>query len=255
MRLRPAAVLAVASTLLLPALAVEALPDPDKAPRYFDSDCTVANDRRFVHDFIGLLDEVEGAFVEERACALYQATSAHLVLALVPDLEGQSLEVYALRLFEAWGIGDDERLDGLLVLYAADDGTNTGSGALRIEVGYGLDATVAATTAREAYDTMVDLKRQKMDEGLDERDATAHALAAGSAAMADYLIAAYDDGFPAKPTTPGDGFSIPWWVWVLVAVVVLSVLMGGRRGRGFVFLPPIGGGRGGMGGGGWGGKF
>ncbi|HUR62496.1 MAG TPA: TPM domain-containing protein [Candidatus Thermoplasmatota archaeon] len=243
----------IAALLLLPSLAA-AYPDAGAAPRYFPSDCFPGADRRFVHDFIGLMDEGEAAVVEARACLLYNETSAHVVLALVPGLEGESLEGYATHLFEAWGIGAKGHDDGLLVLYVRDDGS--GSGAVRVETGYGLEGTINSLIARQAVDSMAQVRQQALANGSTEPQATAHALAAGTLGLVGFLRGNYRDGhFTAVEDEPEDSE----WDWpslLLVAVVVLVLGLASRRRRGR-FGGGGWGGRGGwgggMGGGGWGG--
>jgi uncharacterized protein len=272
---RPGIVLAFLAFAVCVGPVAAALPDPADAGR-FDSPCALQNDRHFVYDFVGLLDEAEGALVEDEACELYQEDGAHLVLAIVPGLDGESIDAYALDLVRGWGIGDAERLDGLLVLYALDDGTGSGSGAVRIEVGYGLESTVNSLVAREAVDSMAALKRSLLENGSTDSDATSHALASGAAGLALFTRSNLE-GQAGAADSPGFVSTIPWWVWLVVALVVLSVVLGGGRSRGGGGLrpgggfggPPMGGGFGGgrrgggsggfgggkSGGGGWGGKL
>jgi uncharacterized protein len=242
---------AVAATLLLlaPALAA-AYPDPGKAPRYFDSPCFAQNNRRFVHDFIGLMDAQEAALVEERACSLFQQTTAHVVLAVVATTEGEAIDAYARHLFERWGIGQADSDDGLLVLYAADDGS--GSGAVRVEVGYGLEGTVNSLVARQAVEAMGQAKQRALQNGSTEQAATSRALAAGTLGLVEFLRANYRDGQFATAQATDSG--IPWSNILLVAAVVgiavFSLARGGMGGGGFG-----GGGLGGWRGGRGGGRF
>ncbi|MEK6985019.1 MAG: TPM domain-containing protein [Candidatus Thermoplasmatota archaeon] len=235
------------------------VPDPNKAPGYFDSLCTYENDRRFVFDYIGLMRPVAGngltygEDVELGACDLYQEDGVHLALVLVPNLGGHDLDSYAVDLVRAWGLGDEQRLDGLLVLYTADDGF--GRPAVRVEVGYGLEGVVNANVAREAVDGIVALKKSRIENGSSEPEATAHALAAGTNALALFTQSNHE-GVAGEASGDGGGFRIQWWM-ILIAVVVLMSLLG-RRGRGvggFAGGMILGGmmRRGGRGGGGFGG--
>lgn len=234
------------------------VPDPNAAPGYFDSLCTYENDRRFVFDYVGLMRPVAGngltygEDVELGACDLYQEDGVHLALVLVPNLGGHDLDRYAVDLVRAWGLGDEKRLDGLLVLYTADDGF--GRDAVRVEVGYGLEGVVNANIAREAVDGMVRVKRERIENGSTEAEATAHALAAGTNALALFTQSNHEG--VAGAASGAGGFRIEWWM-VLIAIVVLMSLLG-RRGRGiggFAGGMVLGGmmRRGGRGGGGFGG--
>jgi uncharacterized protein len=80
--------------------------------------------------------------------ALENDTGVQLVVATTPDLAGQTIEAYSLRLANAWTLGDAGRNDGLLLLVAPADRK------VRIEVGLGLEASVrdedAAAIIRDA---------------------------------------------------------------------------------------------------------
>ncbi|MFN9632545.1 MAG: TPM domain-containing protein [Erythrobacteraceae bacterium] len=65
--------------------------------------------------------------------ALETQTQRQLVVATVPDLQGDDISDYGYQLGRAWGIGDAERNDGALLLVAPNDRK------VRIEVGYGLE--------------------------------------------------------------------------------------------------------------------
>lgn len=278
--MRALPLLAIAALLLLPGAA--AYPDPQRAPVYYESECFATYDKRFVHDYVDALPARYGREIEGAACEVYARTSAHFVLVAVQDTEGETLETYALRLFERWGIGDERRLDGLLVLYVVDY-LKSGEGALRIEVGYGLEGVVNTRVADDAYDLMVETSQEAQPRGDDESSAKALALAAGSAYLLETLDSGYTDaGFPEpQPRSQGP----PLLFWILVALVAISIIgslsrtssrwgyrsnsaawMGGMLLESMIRRPPGGGGLGGgfgggsfgggrSGGGGRGGRF
>jgi uncharacterized protein len=59
----------------------------------------------------------------------------------IPSLEGQTVEEVANEVFKAWGLGQAERDNGVLLLVARDDRE------LRIEVGYGLEGDLTDAEA------------------------------------------------------------------------------------------------------------
>lgn len=88
-------------------------------------------------------------FEEDLTAKLSQLESDTLVqLAVVsaPTLEGYDIADYSLNLANAWGVGNDERDDGLMLLIAPNERR------LRIEVGYGLEASVRDEEARLIID-------------------------------------------------------------------------------------------------------
>lgn len=68
--------------------------------------------------------------------ALEKDTRVQLVVTTTPDLEGEDIASYSYTLANSWGIGSAERNDGLMVLVAPNERK------VRIEVGYGLEASV-----------------------------------------------------------------------------------------------------------------
>jgi len=76
--------------------------------------------------------EVE-ARIEARSKAIEAATTAQLVVATIPDLEGYPIEDYGYRLGRHWGIGQKDKNNGVLLIVAPNERR------VRIEVGYGLE--------------------------------------------------------------------------------------------------------------------
>ncbi|MFL0356049.1 TPM domain-containing protein [Erythrobacter sp. GH1-10] len=65
--------------------------------------------------------------------ALETQSQRQLVIATVPSLDGYVIEDYGYQLGREWGLGDEERNDGALLLVAPNERK------VRIEVGYGLE--------------------------------------------------------------------------------------------------------------------
>lgn len=87
----------------------------------------------FVSDFAGVLDASAEARLTERLRALRADPGVEVAVVTLARLPGgaEGLEAYATGLFNAWGIGDAEANDGVLLLLAVEDR------AARIELGAG----------------------------------------------------------------------------------------------------------------------
>ncbi len=101
----------------------------------------------YVNDFAGVLNQQTKGQLEALALELKQKTGAEIAVAIVPSLEGDSVENYANLLAESWGVGDQEDR-GALVLLAVDDRR------LRIEIGYGLEPIIPDGRAGEIREMM-----------------------------------------------------------------------------------------------------
>ena len=71
-----------------------------------------------------------------------QKTTNQIAVLTVPTIGDDSIEEYAVRVFEAWKLGQKGKDNGVLVVVAPKDRK------MRIEVGYGLEGTL--TDARRA---------------------------------------------------------------------------------------------------------
>ena len=101
----------------------------------------------YVNDFASVLDEPDEAYLEAFLGTLERDTTAEVVLATVPALDGATVEEYANKLFAEWGIGQAGRNNGVLLLVAPTER------AVRIEVGYGLEPILPDGRAGEIIRT------------------------------------------------------------------------------------------------------
>lgn len=103
----------------------------------------------FVSDFAGLIDPTARAALESRLDKLSKETGAELAVVTVVSLDGDSIEDYAVRLFEDWGIGQKEANNGVLFITSLVDRK------VRIEVGYGLEPVITDGRAGRILDSKV----------------------------------------------------------------------------------------------------
>src|ERR1700736_3703416 len=87
----------------------------------------------YVNDFAERLSPADRDALERKLRDYGRTTSIEVVVAIVPSLEGESVERYANGLFHAWGIGKRGKDNGVLFLWAPSERK------LRIEVGSGLE--------------------------------------------------------------------------------------------------------------------
>ena len=95
-----------------------------------------------VTDQTATLSAAQKASLEAKLTALEEQKGAQLAVLLVPSVQPESVNEYALRVVEAWKLGRKGVDDGVLLLVAKDDRK------LRIEVGYGLEGAVNDATAK-----------------------------------------------------------------------------------------------------------
>lgn len=90
-----------------------------------------------IADLANVIDDADEAALDAELRAYYQQTGNAVVVATVPTLQGEVASVYATKLFSAWGIGDEKKDTGVLLLVSPFGAP--GERDVWIEVGYGLE--------------------------------------------------------------------------------------------------------------------
>ncbi len=89
--------------------------------------------RGVVNDFASVISPKHEAAIENLSREVFQKTGTAIVVATITSLEGDAIEEYANRLYEAWGIGKKGEDKGVLILLAAKERR------VRAETGYGVE--------------------------------------------------------------------------------------------------------------------
>lgn len=219
----------------------------------------------YVNDFAGVLPPDVRARLEDLALRVQGVTRGDMVIVTLPDLGGRPVEEVSLRIGREWkvganaAVGDAARNAGVVILVVPKERSSDGRGYCRIETGQGAEGFITDATSgalcRGARELFI---AQDYAGGIEQiaRD------------VADRYAAEFGvtlDGAPRAQPSRGSreqGGGIPFWVIVLLFVLLPMLLSRGRGRRGCVgCIPiPIGGptfgggfGHGGWGGGGFGG--
>lgn len=189
--------------------------------------------RGYVNDTAGLLSPEARGQIERFLRDFERSDSTQIAVLTVPSLEGEDLEGYAVRVAQAWGIGQKEKDNGALLLIAKEER------AVRIEVGYGLEDRLTDLLAGRIVDQEIvpRFKAGDFDGG----------VKAGVQAMVDATRGAYHGDEPRRQKKQRFPYEALLWL-LFLGPGVLRMFAGGGHGRGR---------RGGfyMGGGGFGGGF
>ncbi len=90
----------------------------------------------WVHDEAGILSASAKAQLEAVLQAHRDSTSNQIAVLVVPSLEGEDIDGYAVRVFKEWKLGQENKDNGVLFLVAMEERQ------MRIEVGYGLEGVL-----------------------------------------------------------------------------------------------------------------
>ena len=90
-------------------------------------------ENQYVLDSAGVLSSSTERRIISENQELFEDCGAEIVIVAVDFLGGESIEDYAYRLFNSWGIGSTERNNGLLLVLAI------GEENYYAQAGYGID--------------------------------------------------------------------------------------------------------------------
>jgi len=124
----------VLTCCLLPCLAAQQLPKPSG----------------FVNDFAKVMKAQDTKAVESLAAAVKEKTGAELTLVTVESYAPYaSIDEFSLALAEAWGVGERNKDNGVLLVLAMSERE------VKIEAGYGLEGAIPDSVAGRILDTAV----------------------------------------------------------------------------------------------------
>lgn len=96
----------------------------------------------FVNDYTNTLSAEQKQALENKLSQFEKESSNEISIVIIPSLKGDTIENFAVKLFEDWKIGKKGKDNGVLVLVAKEDRE------MKIEVGYGLEG---ALTDAQSY--------------------------------------------------------------------------------------------------------
>lgn len=164
-----------------------------------------------VVDTTGTLDAIQKQSIEQQALALQQRKGSQLQVLMVASTQPETIEQYAVRVFEQWKLGRGEVDDGVLLVVARDDRK------VRIEVGYGLEGAIPDITAGRIIQEYLAPKFRAGDYGGGIADATA-------------ALVKLMDGEPLPEPMAGHraqgGDNGGWFFALIAAFVVASIARG-----------------------------
>jgi uncharacterized protein len=192
-----------------------------------------------VVDEAGMLNTATNAQLSEYLLGHQRATGNQVVVVTVADLQGYEIADYGYQLGRHWGIGEQGKDNGVLLIVAKTERK------VRIEVGYGFEGDLTDAISSNIIHAVIlpQFKLGQFPKG----------ILLGSKSIVEALGGQYQMRKAAKKKTAGNNFSAV----IFIVIVFLNIgggMFGGgrRRGARSMFIPGgFGGGRssGGFGGG------
>ena len=148
-----------------------------------------------------------------------QKTTNQVVVLTVPTIAPESIEEYALRVFEAWKLGQRDKDNGVLVVVVPEDRR------MRIEVGYGLEGTLTdSLSGRIIRNRMTpQFKSGDYDAGIEAGvDAIVALLEGGEEPAADLAPDATVSAFSVEGFEEAD--LPPWPMRILLGAFIFGII-------------------------------
>ena len=143
------------------------------------------------------------------------ATTNQIVVLTVTTIGGQSIEEYAVKVFEGWKLGNKDKDNGILVVVVPEDRK------MRIEVGYGLEGVLPDGAAGEIIRTWMTpaFKAGNYEKGIEDGVAAIIARLEGRGEPSDRTPVEN-----ASSSGSGDLADMPWHMRLLVGAFVFGII-------------------------------
>lgn len=167
-----------------------------------------------ITDLTGTLSAARIAELEQQLAAFEAKKGAQIAVLMVPTVQPETIEQYAVRAFEQWKLGRQRIDDGVLLVIAKDDRK------LRIEVGYGLEGALTDATAKRIISDVIVPQFQRGD------------FSGGVVAGVTRIMAVIDgEALPAPAAASRKGpANLPFNPeWLMAGFVLFSVINHGLR--------------------------
>ncbi len=170
---------------------------------------------RYFNDFSGsgLISSEQAALLETKLKNYYDTTSTQVVVVVVKTIQPYEISEYAVKLGRAWGVGQEKKDNGVVVLWATDDRK------INISTGYGVEANLTDALSKRIIEQILkpNFKAGTYYEGLD----------AATSKIFQYLAGQFD----ADPSTEDASWADIFMI-LLVIFIIIFVLSKSKGGGG-----------------------
>lgn len=173
-----------------------------------------------INDYAHMLTPATTQALEQKLAGFEQETSNQVVLLTIPSLEGDVIESFAIKVAEAWKIGQKDKNNGVLLILAQKERK------IRIEVGTGLQGVLPDITAGQIIRNVIapHLRAGNFDQGI-----SAGLAAIIDATKGEFKASAADQQAAKKKKGSTNGLFI---LLILAGLVVTAIAGASSRAAG-----------------------
>jgi uncharacterized protein len=171
---------------------------------------------RLVNDFAGFLSQDENNILEHKLVAYNDSTTTQIAVVIMKSLNGYEINDLATRIGKKWGIGQQGKNNGILILVQPK--SNEARGQAAIVTGYGTESAVPDAICKRIVDNEMipSFKTGQNYQGLDKATTVIYSLLRGEYTPDQYI---------AKKGGKKSHFPV-----IIIFVVVFIILSFLRRG-------------------------
>lgn len=175
---------------------------------------------QMIYDTAGVIDDAAEQRLERDVHELWRKAGVSIVVVTVPALDGETIDEFAVRVGQTWGVGKRGEDKGLVVAFARDDRK------IYVATGYGTEGYLNDGRVGQLLDqtAIPALRANRFSDGL---TALVDAFVADSARQFDVTI----NGVEPQRVPPQQGQQVPGgrWTWIIGAIGMLLLLWMARR--------------------------
>ena len=172
-----------------------------------------AKSNRLVNDYSGILTAEQVQTLEQRLVAFNDSTSNQVLIVITPTIEGDDEDAAAQRIGEAWGVGQAEFDNGVVILIKSKT-EEENWGAVAIATGYGVEGALPDLFCKRIIDldVMLPVLAGEYSYAQYKKDRNRRGAIAGLIAIAVFvaiiiLVARYAKKHPDQWNNNGTGSS------------------------------------------------
>ena len=169
-----------------------------------------------VYDYINLLPESQKKNLEQKLIRYSDSTSTQIVMAIIRSTEGENITYLGAQWGQKWGIGQETKDNGILVLLAKDDRK------IAINTGYGVEGSLTDAMSRRIIENVIipQFKQDDYYEGLNK----------GADAIFQVLNGEFQE---ERSSDDNPGFPFEAFLPIIIFIVILIILSSrNRRNKG-----------------------
>ncbi len=166
-----------------------------------------------VYDKVGILSADEKSALEQKLIKYYDSTSTQIVIAVIPNLEGEDIAMYATSWAHQWGIGQAKDDNGVFILVATEDKK------LTIRTGYGVEHLLTDALSKRIISNIItpEFKQGNFYTGLDK----------ATDVIIQILQGEYKNN--QKSSRNNKGFSL---LPIIIIIIILIIAFSSNKDRG-----------------------